>query len=66
MIRWLTSLISFHVSDRSQRGRKDPAPQSQLVEGLPYMSSRSQEFVRTSLDAWETLPESERKIPSSF
>lgn len=66
MIRWLTSLISIPRMDRSERERNSAARQSQLLEGLPHMSSRSQEFVQSSLAAWDQLPKSERNLPSSF
>jgi hypothetical protein len=66
MIRWLASLISFRSEDTSQRGGNSSAQQSQLASGLPYMSPRSQEFVRSSLDAWESLPEAERNVPRRF
>lgn len=66
MIRWLTSLISIPRMNRSERERNSAARQSQLLEGLPHMSSRSQEFVQTSLAAWDQLPEAERNLPSSF
>lgn len=66
MFRWLTSLISLRSERRSQRERNSAAPQSQLLEGLPHMTSRSQEFVRSSLAAWDSLPESERNVPPRF
>ena len=66
MIRLLTSLISMRSDRRSQREGNAAAPESQLLEGLPYMSPRSQDFVRSSLAAWDSLPESERNVPSRF
>lgn len=66
MIRWLTSLISIPRMNRSERERNSAARQSQLLEGLPHMSSRSQKFVETSLAAWDQLPEADRNLPSSF
>jgi hypothetical protein len=66
MIRFLMSLISMRSESRSRRERNGAAQDSQLLEGLPHMSPRSQEFVRSSLAAWDSLPESERNLPSRF
>ena len=46
--------------------KEDYRCQTPLLEAIPYMSEASQDFVRSSLDAWERLEPEERNLPSSF
>jgi hypothetical protein len=65
MIRFLTNLISMRMPG-SRREVPNGPRQSQLLDGLPHMSARSQDFVRSSLAAWDSLDESKRHIPPRF
>jgi hypothetical protein len=68
MFRFFTTSIASVFRFRQEQGpaRQPAGEQSQLLDGLPNMSARSQEFVRGSLAAWDSLEESERRVPTRF
>lgn len=68
MIRWLTTMINSVRAIRSKKGsvsaRTDAPSDAPMLQDAEYMSAESREFVHSSLAAWNSLDESERRVPT--